>query len=147
MPFREAEEVETQSRSCPSGWTRYGSRCFMFVSTQRTWLEAERYCVHFGANLASVHSSAEHHFVQELVRRHTNDLTYAWIGGFDHVQNRVWLWSDGSRLDYTSWHTGEPNNYNGKREPCLMMNWGGEKRWNDGNCGDKYSSVCVKRIC
>lgn len=37
----ETEEVKTQSRSCPSSWTRYGSLCFMFVSTQRTWLEAE----------------------------------------------------------------------------------------------------------
>lgn len=36
-----------------------------------------------------------------------------------------WLWSDGSRLDYACWHTGEHNNYNGKREPCMMMNSGG----------------------
>ncbi|XP_036842945.1 ladderlectin-like isoform X2 [Oncorhynchus mykiss] len=26
---------------CPSGWTKYGSRCLMFVKTTRSWPEAE----------------------------------------------------------------------------------------------------------
>ena len=27
--------------SCPSGWTRYGSRCYLFVRSTRTWAAAE----------------------------------------------------------------------------------------------------------
>ncbi|XP_042179663.1 ladderlectin-like [Oncorhynchus tshawytscha] len=80
------EEVGRESRSlCPSGWTKYGSRCLMFVHGPSTWIEAERYCVHFGANLASVHNSQEYHFLQELVRRHTNGFPGTWIGGSDAV--------------------------------------------------------------
>lgn len=42
--------------------------------------------MHFGANLASIHSSEEYHFVQELIILQTEDFTPAWIGGFDAVQ-------------------------------------------------------------
>ncbi|XP_031659340.1 ladderlectin-like [Oncorhynchus kisutch] len=95
-PFQETEEVKTQSRLCPSSWTRYGSRCFMFVSTQRTWLEAEPSYSDTACTLGqTLRPYEEHHFVQELERRHTKDLTYACIVGFDHVQKRVWLWSEG----------------------------------------------------
>ncbi|KAK6323702.1 hypothetical protein J4Q44_G00060410 [Coregonus suidteri] len=121
----EVMKVERWSRSsCPPGWLEYGARCFMFVRSGKTWMNAERYCVHFGANLASVHSSEEYHFVQEVIRLQTEDFTPAWIGGFDAVQNRVWLWSDGSKFDYRNWLMGEPNNAGG-REPCMMMNFGG----------------------
>ncbi|XP_070996125.1 ladderlectin-like [Oncorhynchus clarkii lewisi] len=140
-----AKGAESRSQ-CPTGWFQFGSRCIMFVDNTRTWLLAERYCVHFGANLASIHSSEEYHFVQELIILQTEDFTPAWIGGFDAVQNRVWLWSDGSRFDYRNWLTGEPNNVGG-REPCMMMNDGGEKRWNDIQCGSIFPSVCSKRLC
>ncbi|XP_013997666.1 ladderlectin [Salmo salar] len=143
----EVVKAERWSRdSCPPGWLKYGARCFMFVRSGKTWMNAERYCVHFGANLASIHSSEEYHFVQELIILQTEDFTPAWIGGFDAVQNRVWLWSDGSRFDYRNWVTGEPNN-SGGREPCMMMNNGGEKRWNDIQCESIFPSVCSKRLC
>lgn len=48
---------ETEGRSaCPSGWSKYRSRCFRYISTERTWAESEQFCVYQGDNLASVHS-------------------------------------------------------------------------------------------
>ena len=41
-------------------------------------------------------------------------------------QDRVWFWSDGSSFDFSNWAVGEPNNWRGRREPCIMMNWGGK---------------------
>ncbi|XP_029610599.1 ladderlectin-like [Salmo trutta] len=81
---------------CPSGWTKYGSRCLMFVKTTRSWPEAERNCVslgdklvsvpnvvkYLGANLSSVHSSAEEEFLQALVLVKTVGFPPTWIGGF-----------------------------------------------------------------
>ncbi|XP_071015443.1 ladderlectin-like [Oncorhynchus clarkii lewisi] len=140
------EEVGVESRSlCPSGWTKYGSRCLMFVRGPSTWIEAERYCVHFGANLASVHNSQEYHFLQELVRSHTNGFPGTWIGGSDAVYNTIWLWSDGSRFDYHGWNPGEPSNNN--RERCLEMNFGVHKRWNNKPCHYTLPSICSKRLC
>ncbi|XP_062309627.1 ladderlectin-like [Osmerus eperlanus] len=127
--------------SCPSGWTRYGSRCYLFVRSARTWAAAERYCVHFGANLASVHSSLEYHFLQEVVIRETSDFSPVWLGGSDAVENLVWFWSDGSRFDYQNWARTEPNNEGGDEE-CMVMNAGGEYRWNDIKCGNHYYFIC-----
>jgi hypothetical protein len=42
--------------------------------------------VSLGANLASVHSSAEYQFLQEVVASKTGGLSTPWIGGFDAVQ-------------------------------------------------------------
>ncbi|CAB1320999.1 unnamed protein product, partial [Coregonus sp. 'balchen'] len=114
------------------------------------------HCVSIGANLASVHSSAEYQFLQEVVGSKIGGSSTTWIGGFDAVQveythisvDRLWFWSDGSEFDYQNWKKGEPNN-SGGREPCMVMNWGGynEYRWNDINCGNSFPSVCSKRIC
>ncbi|XP_046894040.1 ladderlectin-like [Hypomesus transpacificus] len=136
---------DSRSR-CPSGWTGYGSRCFLFVDSERTWATAERYCIHFSANLASVHSSEEYHFLQEVVRRESGDFSYVWLGGSDAVENQAWFWSDGSRFEYQNWHRGEPNNVR-NREHCMMMNFGGEYRWNDVPCGNHYRFICSLKLC
>ncbi|XP_071372769.1 C-type mannose receptor 2-like [Centroberyx affinis] len=121
-----AEELGdgVESRSgCPSGWSQYGSRCFVFISSSSTWPEAEQHCLHFGANLASIHSFGEYHFIQETVRRSTGGFPRTWIGGADAFQNFLWFWSDGSRFDYQLWGSKEPNNY-GNTEHCVEMNYG-----------------------
>ncbi|XP_063077513.1 ladderlectin-like [Engraulis encrasicolus] len=128
-------------QSCPWGWLRYDNRCFKFVSTKRTWAESERYCVMMGGNLASVHNMDEYYFVQDLVRTHTHDTPHTWIGGCDAAQEGLWLWSDGSRFDYTHWSTGQPDNAGGA-EHCLEINYGGSLRWNDGPCKVVLPSVC-----
>uniref|UniRef100_A0A673ZYK7 C-type lectin domain-containing protein n=1 Tax=Salmo trutta TaxID=8032 RepID=A0A673ZYK7_SALTR len=42
--------------ACPSGWSKYRSHCFRYISTERTWAEFEQFFVYQGDNLASVHS-------------------------------------------------------------------------------------------
>ncbi|XP_062384960.1 ladderlectin-like, partial [Sardina pilchardus] len=61
-------------------------RCFKFISTARTWAEAERFCLLLGGNLASVHSVEEYHFIQGLIVMHTNGSPATWIGGSDAQQ-------------------------------------------------------------
>uniref|UniRef100_A0A4W5M3P2 C-type lectin domain-containing protein n=1 Tax=Hucho hucho TaxID=62062 RepID=A0A4W5M3P2_9TELE len=120
---------------CPSGWTKYGSRCFMFVKPTRCWPEAERHCVslgeklvsvpnvvkYLGANLASVHSSAEEQFLQGLIK--TGGFPPTWIGGFDSVKDSLWFWSDGSDFDYMNRAKGRPDA--GARATCIHINFGG----------------------
>ncbi|KAG9347148.1 hypothetical protein JZ751_006075, partial [Albula glossodonta] len=107
---------------CPRGWDIFGSRCFKFVQTFRSWIAAEQYCLRFEGNLASVHSADEYNFLQQIILRYTNELPPTWIGGYDAVQEGVWLWSDGSKFDFSSWNAGEPNNFLGN-EHCIQMNF------------------------
>ncbi|XP_041723866.1 ladderlectin-like [Coregonus clupeaformis] len=142
----EEEQVITESRSaCPTGWFNHGHRCFTYIPTERTWAESERYCVFQGANLASIHSTEENHFIQEMIRRQTHDFPSAWLGGQDATQERLWLWSDGSRFYYRDWDNVQPDNANGN-ENCMHMNYGEEKRWNDRVCSVKLPSVCAMKL-
>ncbi|XP_031647507.1 ladderlectin-like isoform X1 [Oncorhynchus kisutch] len=147
---------------CPSGWTKYGSRCLMFVKTTRSWPEAERYCVslgdqlvsvpnvvkYLGANLASVHSSEEDQFLQALVLVKTVGFPPTWTGGFYSVKDRRWFWSDGSDFDHQNWAKGRPGA--GARESCVHINFGaessGQQRWDNALCERSLPSVCSLRL-
>ncbi|XP_029610593.1 ladderlectin-like [Salmo trutta] len=144
---------------CPSGWTKYGSRCLMFVKTTRSWPEAERHCVslgdklvsvpnvvkYLGANLVSVHSSEEDQFLQALVLVNTVGFPPTWIGGFYSVKDRRWFWSDGSDFDHQNWAKGRPDDA-GAREACIHINFGDQKRWDNALCGRSLPSVCSLRL-
>ncbi|CAK6979441.1 galactose-specific lectin nattectin-like [Scomber scombrus] len=124
---------------CLPGWQPYGSRCLKLYTTPKTWIDAEKYCMMFGAHLASIHNPEEHDFLHRLASG-TNQKR-AWIGGSDAVKNLTWLWTDGSRFDYTNWASGEPNNRAGE-EKCNEII---DKGWNDQNCEDSLPFICGTR--
>uniref|UniRef100_A0A8C7HDE6 C-type lectin domain-containing protein n=1 Tax=Oncorhynchus kisutch TaxID=8019 RepID=A0A8C7HDE6_ONCKI len=117
--------LEANPDVCSTGWFKHGHRCFTYIRTERTWAESEQYCVFQGANLASIHSTEENHFIQEMIRRQTHDFPRVWIGGQDATQERLWLWNDGSRFYYHDWK---------------------EKRWNDYVCSRTLPSVCSMKL-
>ncbi|XP_076839550.1 uncharacterized protein LOC143484620 [Brachyhypopomus gauderio] len=43
----------------------------------------------------------------------------------NYFQNFVWLWSDGTKYDFSAWNSGEPNNYE-DTEHWAEMNFGGK---------------------
>uniref|UniRef100_A0A8C4ESM9 C-type lectin domain-containing protein n=1 Tax=Dicentrarchus labrax TaxID=13489 RepID=A0A8C4ESM9_DICLA len=73
-------------RSCPSGWTAFNSRCFLYVPRVLNWAQAERNCQSMGGNLASVHSFQEYHEIQRMIVRVSHYSNQAWIGGSDAQQ-------------------------------------------------------------
>ncbi|XP_074480288.1 ladderlectin-like [Sebastes fasciatus] len=128
---------------CPHEWSRFGNQCFVFIDNPKTWSEAESYCMFEVANLASVMSPEEEHFIQALTRGDTHDFPQVWIGGHDAVHSCFWMWSDGSKFSYENW----AKDYNVERnEHCLMMNYGHHRKWNYASCDDTLPFVCAKRI-
>ncbi|XP_074518387.1 galactose-specific lectin nattectin-like [Halichoeres trimaculatus] len=133
------------SASCPSGWSRFNHRCFLYNGAAQPWALAEVNCRALGGNLASVHSLAEEHFVKGLILRATNGSPSVWIGGSDSHYEGLWLWSDSSRFAFTYWCRGEPNNYWGNQH-CIQMNYGGGKCWDDLSCYDHRPYVCARSL-
>uniref|UniRef100_A0A8C6URS8 C-type lectin domain-containing protein n=1 Tax=Neogobius melanostomus TaxID=47308 RepID=A0A8C6URS8_9GOBI len=82
---------------CTMGWSRFGTRCFKFFNSEKTWTMAEESCNNLGGNLASIHSDEENAFINGLINGP------AWLGGNDMDQEGVWRWTDGSPWDYTKW--------------------------------------------
>ncbi|XP_035985527.1 galactose-specific lectin nattectin [Fundulus heteroclitus] len=139
----EKSHVAKRATSCPSGWTRYGSRCFYYVGASYTWAQAEAYCVARGGNLASARSSSEYNWLRSYIYSRARSYKMTWIGGSDAEQERMWFWSDGSRFSYNSWCSGMPRtttSYN-----CLVMNYSACRCWLDYPCSYRYPFVCVRK--
>ncbi|XP_072226192.1 ladderlectin-like [Leuresthes tenuis] len=129
---------------CPESWYSFNGRCYKYIATKMTWIDAELHCVSQGANLVSIHSQEEENFVKHLIRSIDPADGVKWIGLTDCQKNGAWLWSDGSKFDFKFWNTGEPNNYQGS-EDCVQTNWGQNKKWNDIKCSYEYAFVCATR--
>ena len=56
------------------------------------------------------------------------------------------MWADGTRVTYTNWNPGEPNNYQPiGGEDCAEVNWGANGKWNDIQC--KSNSLSEGYVC
>ncbi|XP_041841829.1 ladderlectin-like isoform X2 [Melanotaenia boesemani] len=135
----------TYRSECPRGWSKYGRRCFHFVPREMTWSDALKNCWSMGANLASVLSADEYHWLQKLIadRSHAHPETF--LGGTDATHEGNWWWTDGSSFLFSYWCRGEPNNARG-RQHCLQMNHSDKKCWDDWDCRNHLPSICAKKI-
>uniref|UniRef100_A0A4W6EYP7 C-type lectin domain-containing protein n=1 Tax=Lates calcarifer TaxID=8187 RepID=A0A4W6EYP7_LATCA len=140
----ESESMEPYS-FCPSGWTGFDGRCFLYVPTAMTWANAEKHCQGYGGNLASVHSFVEHHEIQGMILRATQGFPATWLGGCDAAQEGTWFWSDGTPFWFSFWSPGQPDNFMGGQH-CLLTNFGAEKNFDDGSCSGTLPFVCARKL-
>jgi len=118
--------------ACKTGWTAFQDRCYWFKNyLESSWVVAEEYCKGQDAHLASVHSSEEDAFIQNLAGGES-----FWLGG--EPDGTAWKWSDETPMDYT-------NYYYGDHQPgeCLFQELDlYENGWSTSYCGYKTSFVC-----
>uniref|UniRef100_A0A8C4T284 C-type lectin domain-containing protein n=1 Tax=Erpetoichthys calabaricus TaxID=27687 RepID=A0A8C4T284_ERPCA len=122
-------------QSCESGWARYNSKCYKYFPMEKSWIDAEHYCISLGGNLASVHSSGANHFITMQSCCSEGPVAYRSAGV---LQSSSWLWTDGSEWDFTNWNSGEPNNCRGT-ENCFHTNFIGKP----SQCTIRAVCVCV----
>ncbi|CAG2245579.1 unnamed protein product [Mytilus edulis] len=92
-------------QGCPAGWKEYNNHCYYFSTNKTTWFEAEK----------SLHKNY-------------------WMGAEDQLKEGEWRWvSDQSKVQYSGWSNGEPNNYGGN-EDCVLFYLPCGFNWNDGLC-------------
>uniref|UniRef100_A0A8C4T3W8 Uncharacterized LOC114657714 n=1 Tax=Erpetoichthys calabaricus TaxID=27687 RepID=A0A8C4T3W8_ERPCA len=131
--------------SCEQGWMSFSDRCYQFFPTKKAWIDAELHCISLGGHLASVHSSDINQFITSLIKSKDSSGPVTWFGGSNCVRDSTWLWTDGSKWDYTNWNPGEPNNAGGT-ERCFRINDSAQGGWNDVNCGMQTAYICAKDI-
>ncbi|OBS76524.1 hypothetical protein A6R68_17015 [Neotoma lepida] len=126
------------------GWKAFRGSLYYVSLEEKSWHEAEKFCVSHGAHLASVTSQEERVF---LVKFTSN--AYHWIGLTDQGMDGNWRWVDGTPFNHGQsnrfWERNQPDNWrhvNGEVEECVHM----KQQWNDMLCGATYPWVCEKSI-
>ncbi|XGW01813.1 hypothetical protein V3C99_014143 [Haemonchus contortus] len=97
---------------CEEEWTfvpRVHS-CYLAPHQPLTWHDAEEYCQRADANLVSINSAKESHYVRLLADQH-NPQFLTWIGlsREENTTEALFRWSDGSELSFTSFREDEPS--------------------------------------
>ena len=104
------------------------------------WMSAREFCQAEGAELGSIHSSEEHHFIVSLLNAVAVDISHSvfWLGGTDSESEGQWQWSDG-----TYWDFQDPlKEDGGSAKNCLKI----DKRYSgilyDDSCFSHRYFVC-----
>ncbi|KAH0627502.1 hypothetical protein JD844_003273 [Phrynosoma platyrhinos] len=91
------------------------------VDDQKSWAAARSFCLgpDIGGNLATISNEK----LQAFLTFHLNNLpTEAWIGLNDINEEHMYLWTDGTGVNYTNWAKGFPSaNYDGSVEDCVAV--------------------------
>ena len=123
----------------PACWACNATDPWLDCTTAMTWTMAEALCEAWGEHLVVIDDQDENDAVSTLAWAETGGYT-SWIGFTDATVEGTFLWVDGSTSTYTSWNSGEPNDYAG--EDCGSTNAGALGGWNDAACNTLYPFVC-----
>ena len=102
----------TKFPPCPSSWTLFEANCYLKVTTERRFLQAEDHCQNYTepgrpCHLTSILSSGENDFIANM----TSGTARTWIGYHDADVEGTFAWLDGSNTGYEKWGVGFDNAY------------------------------------
>ena len=104
----------------------------------RSWPDAEADCIKQGGHLIAIHDAKIQTFLATEAFAIAD--TDWWIGLNDLKTEDSFAWSDASKVDYTNWAGGEPNNA-GDEDCANMAPWAGGD-WNDMFCAQVRPYIC-----
>uniref|UniRef100_A0A8C5Y4E3 Macrophage mannose receptor 1 n=1 Tax=Microcebus murinus TaxID=30608 RepID=A0A8C5Y4E3_MICMU len=122
------------------GWVIYKDYQYYFSKEKETMDNARAFCKRNFGDLVSIQSESEKKFLWKYVNR--NDAQEAYFIGLLISFDKKFAWMDGSKVDFVSWATGEPNFAN-EDENCVTM-YSNSGFWNDINCGYPNAFICQR---
>ncbi|KAL8206568.1 UNVERIFIED_CONTAM: hypothetical protein K2H54_010208 [Gekko kuhli] len=131
-----------KSSSVP--WKLHGESLYYFAKEQKTWYDAESFCISRDAHLASILNDEEQNFITSQIQQ------ASWIGLMDEKRDGAWGWTDGSGLQKEYWSHGEPSSTERSRDldhDCtLIVPRATNQNWNVGDCYKRYGWVCKEKL-
>ena len=117
-----------------------GQRYVLVPAT--TWTGAEALAQSIGGHLASIGSFEENDFILKNFGNFDGEDRRLWIGFNDQDVEGDWQWSDSSKVTFTNWNSGEPNNSSGIEHYAEML--GSSGAWNDiSDSGSGFPHLAV----
>ncbi|XP_078594375.1 C-type lectin lectoxin-Lio3-like [Branchiostoma floridae x Branchiostoma japonicum] len=134
------------------------------MSDKTKWEKANSKCKQQGANLASITSREEANFINSIIVGAPVgrwDTALVWFG-LNRKDGKFSHFTDGSKVTYTNWEPGEPNNNHhflslwGPQECVAMYSKDGDAgmffrneqvkrgQWNDDQCYHCFPFICKR---
>lgn len=105
----------------PADARAFNGKWYKVVLEKLTWPAAKQKAEQSGGRLAVIPDEATWGFVKSLSK------APLWLGATDEKTEAEWVWVDGSKMEFTSWYKGQPDNAGGN-EHYLATH---EGAWND----------------
>lgn len=137
------EEASDEDLDVYSQEVTYNGHDYLFVTTPKTWYQAQTYCANYGApyggyHLVTINDAGEEAFLD--ANESNRSKTNWWIGYSDQGVEGSWIWSNGYST-YTNWYPGEPNN-NGDQDCAVDRYYASQ--WDDQACGVSNVFICER---
>ncbi|XP_046582032.1 mannan endo-1,4-beta-mannosidase-like isoform X1 [Haliotis rubra] len=101
------------------------------IDTPVSFSEAEKECVAKGGHLASIHDRNHNDRLKDKCRG-SGTQHNCWIGLKNDGQG--WKWTDGTTVDYTFWHAGNPTTEAGAVCAALIRQYSDRGEWISEQC-------------
>ena len=121
---------------------QYNNHYYSIVKTPLVWTQAERFCEYIGGRLLALETEDEAIFIDAL-RFYTGTKNQnILIGASDEVSEGDWRWPNGTKVTYSAWAGGQPDNAGGIEDYVHLYGSGDTKLWNDVNNSQAYYFIC-----
>jgi hypothetical protein len=125
--------------ACPCPTEVVDGATFALCPFERTWEDAEAYCVSLGMHLARIDTKRQARALYQTAKR--RGLKRAWIGLSDRATEGSFVWSDGAPFEFDYWKSNAPDN-NACGEDCAAFSGDGRGHWYDTACNLARPFVC-----
>ncbi len=128
-PARAAAPADTDPRplGTPADAVLFQGRWYRVYFEKLPWRSAREACARLGGRLAMIKDQATQDFIAQMANG-----VELWLGATDEKVEGLWVWLDGSRVEFKNWDEWQPDNHS-RREHYLQI-WHRGK-WNDAHNG------------
>lgn len=123
-----------------TGWYKLGSTCYgLFDQQNMTWMEAQKECQKYKADLITVKSAAVTFFMKRKLKLRNLSNPYFWIGVREKRPNNYEFVSHQTFL-YDNWMAGQPKAASSYLDNCAAIQRDG--RWIVRSCKERHPFIC-----
>ena len=141
-----ASAINSLSLYVPTDYTYvenpWGNSFFKIYNANMKYDDAKAQCESDGTFLAIPRSQDENDFIWDLIDRERM-WRGAWIGIHDIKHEGLFVGVDGSKISWTNWYYGEPNDADGENGVEISYYSG---RWNDVEILETRPFICSINI-
>jgi hypothetical protein len=112
------------------------TRCYIVSSAGAAWRDANEECEVLGGALAKVETAEEDAFLATLL------AVNLWLGASDTAAENVFVWSDGTAIEFGNWGPNQPDRFPGP--DCVEKRDTPERQWFDQPCDNERAFVCER---